>query len=463
MKLAQFWGRLKPGQSIFGYKTDHLSISIEDAEVILLRSAEGGRTISPDIVIPIQAALDANRSNSLTPEHVAAFQAAYASLMKQAYDISVKSIALSRDTFEDIIDDAEVLVKYASETGIAVPASDLTNIFAARDELQTGSFDISTKSNFYASYSVVTKLLGDVTANTIRNCSSESTRAILRRNRVWAISITVIATTISLLTFVLDSTSSKIKEDIDSASSLAAKLRLSFPGGTNSFAVNPCAEIYKIVALPNGVHISEDDIQLLQSLSSKIREIHNRSIKLNITMRSVECDPIPSCSQNTDYLRAKRHKDRKYLTEVQPKNEMDSRAQLEINPAISNYAADSLCKIRTLQEVRSFAENVRDNYGALYGGISSYALPILYAVLGAFAYRLRTFSETIRRRTYHPSFSDSARMITAVIAGAISGMVNPAHSLSLSPLATAFLVGYGVEIFFKFLDSLVNAFGTSSK
>jgi len=99
------------------------------------------------------------------------------------------------------------------------------------------------------------------------------------------------------------------------------------------------------------------------------------------------------------------------------------------------------------------------DYAAIVGAFASYALPIVYALLGAYAFRLRLFSETIRKRTYHPSFSDSARMITAVIAGAIAGLFNPAQGLALSPLATAFLVGYGVELFFKFLDTLINAFG----
>jgi hypothetical protein len=81
-------------------------------------------------------------------------------------------------------------------------------------------------------------------------------------------------------------------------------------------------------------------------------------------------------------------------------------------------------------------------------------------LLGAYAFRLRLFGETLRKRTFHPSYADSARMITAVIAGAISGLFNPAQGLSLSPLAVAFLVGYGVELFFKLLDTLTNAFGS---
>jgi hypothetical protein len=133
-----------------------------------------------------------------------------------------------------------------------------------------------------------------------------------------------------------------------------------------------------------------------------------------------------------------------------------------LNPALSNYTAEFLCKVQTWQEVRDFAVNIQKSYGAIFGGLVAHALPILYALLGAYAYRLRQFSETVRNRTFHPSFADSARLITAVIAGAVAGLFNPVRDLAVSPLATAFLVGYGVEIFFKFIDTLLNSLGTAA-
>jgi hypothetical protein len=105
---------------------------------------------------------------------------------------------------------------------------------------------------------------------------------------------------------------------------------------------------------------------------------------------------------------------------------------------------------------------VQGDFAAIIGALGAFLLPILYAWLGSYAYRLREFGETIRHKTYHPSFADSARMITAVIAGAIVGLFNPSQGISLSPLATAFLVGYGVELFFRFLDTLIN-FGAPAR
>jgi hypothetical protein len=41
-------------------------------------------------------------------------------------------------------------------------------------------------------------------------------------------------------------------------------------------------------------------------------------------------------------------------------------------------------------------------------------------------------------------------------------LFNPVRDLAVSPLATAFLVGYGVEIFFRFIDTLLNSLGTAA-
>jgi hypothetical protein len=168
-----------------------------------------------------------------------------------------------------------------------------------------------------------------------------------------------------------------------------------------------------------------------------------------MTLNYLECDPYGQCEG-----------EKEHNEQLAKGVSLDS--LMQINPAIANYQAEVLCKIRTYQEIRTFATNVQADYAAVVGALISYALPIFYALLGAYAYRLRLFADTIKKRTYHPSFSDSARMITAVIAGAICGLFNPAQGLALSPLATAFLVGYGVELFFKLLDTAVNAFGSVS-
>jgi hypothetical protein len=119
-------------------------------------------------------------------------------------------------------------------------------------------------------------------------------------------------------------------------------------------------------------------------------------------------------------------------------------------------------KIYLFQRIRVFGNDVEFTISKFNGAIGAYLLPILYAVLGAFAYGLRKFSAEIMSMTYHPSQANAARIITAMICGTIVGLFsNFWHGISLQPLAIAFLVGHGVEVFFAFLDKLLQSLGAS--
>jgi hypothetical protein len=119
-------------------------------------------------------------------------------------------------------------------------------------------------------------------------------------------------------------------------------------------------------------------------------------------------------------------------------------------------------KIYLLQRIRVFGNDVQFFISTFNGAIGTYLLPILYALLGAFAFGLRKFSQEIVDMTYHPSQANAARIITATICGTIVGLFsNFWQGVSLQPLAIAFLVGYGVEVFFAFLDKLLQSLGAA--
>jgi hypothetical protein len=63
--------------------------------------------------------------------------------------------------------------------------------------------------------------------------------------------------------------------------------------------------------------------------------------------------------------------------------------------------------------------------------------------------------------TYVPSHADSPRFLIAGIGGAVVGLFNSfvvSQSVTIPPLAIAFLVGYAVDVFFSFLEGLIRAF-----
>jgi hypothetical protein len=436
--------------------------AVVNARALLGYAAAAGRPIPSTVVQPIlnmKAALDAGPVPAATEQ---AFYAAFTDLTQATADISKRVRERREYPFEDAVEDAEQLLKHAAETGTDVLPAVAADILAARSALKANTLTDGVRAKFYAAYAGLSKLFGDVTAETIRNCGSSQTWSALRRDRRWAVSVTVLVAVVSVITFVADTTVKKIGEDISSANDLAAKLGVGLTPGEASPAVpailasDPCSQVEKPQDPVNTPKVRTlADVSQLQEFGGTTRALQSRSIKLNNMMRDLTFSRVEEC--NIFALTCSAEKNAKEA--MRP----DLAKRLQINAAIPNYPAAVLCMITTYQDVRSFATNVRDNYTSIIGAITSYALPIVYALLGAYAYRLRLFADTIRKRTYHPSFSDSARMITAVIAGAICGLFNPAQGLTFSPLAVAFLVGYGVELFFKLLDTLITSFDRGSK
>jgi hypothetical protein len=96
---------------------------------------------------------------------------------------------------------------------------------------------------------------------------------------------------------------------------------------------------------------------------------------------------------------------------------------------------------------------------------SGYLLPMLYGLLGACAFVLRKLSDEIDKMTYaHDArVRYTLRLNIGLLAGlAVGWFLKPGAGdpslTSLSPLALAFIAGYGSDLFFVFLDKLVNTF-----
>jgi hypothetical protein len=106
------------------------------------------------------------------------------------------------------------------------------------------------------------------------------------------------------------------------------------------------------------------------------------------------------------------------------------------------------------------ARDLKERTELVYGLLGSYVLPVAYAMLGAVAFGLRSLSDGVASRTLLPSSLVRSRMRfrLAILAGVVVGLFTDfTKGAALSPLAIAFLVGYAVEIFFSFLDSIIES------
>ncbi|WP_089940649.1 hypothetical protein [Candidatus Entotheonella palauensis] len=140
----------------------------------------------------------------------------------------------------------------------------------------------------------------------------------------------------------------------------------------------------------------------------------------------------------------------------------------EIKP---NPQADLLTASDNLSSDAGSTVDIRERYRMLQAGrftleaLSSFVLPLLYGLLGACAYVLRTLTVEIRTYTYRHQ-SDvrfRLRLYLGVLAGfAVAWFVNtdtaPTLAESITPLALAFLAGYSVELVFAAMDALIDTF-----
>jgi len=104
---------------------------------------------------------------------------------------------------------------------------------------------------------------------------------------------------------------------------------------------------------------------------------------------------------------------------------------------------------------------VQEKASLIVGIVASFILPILFGTLGAVAYVIRTISDQIKTTTF--ASNAPVRNLTRAALGALAGVVVGLFSglssqLSLSPLAVAFLAGYGVEALFSMFDGIIGRF-----
>ena len=111
--------------------------------------------------------------------------------------------------------------------------------------------------------------------------------------------------------------------------------------------------------------------------------------------------------------------------------------------------------------------------------LSTYIVPILYGLLGAFAYVLREIAKEVRAVTFsHRSrIRYSLRLSLGLLAGIAVGFIfapdvdvgtvqegDPVLTLErLGPMALAFLAGYSVELVFAVMDRIVSSFGGENR
>lgn len=325
--------------------------------------------------------------------------------------------------FTDALEDAERLLKYASETGVDVPAEVRDHVLEARAASSAG-WDEPTVSNLLTALSKLAALVKPVTARSLEAYSRQTGR-VVRNYWIIAICLALIIIPFSVASFITSAISSAILPKITDANDLAVKLR-------------------EKLGPPNAENKNPDDPQVitdLQQYAADIRAIDRKALQLNFFLLG---------HHETDPNAAVRGKTRA------------THDRFELPQGEYNFSKEADTLTGVYQDVRYFAQLLVDDVQLYYGAMTVCLLPVLYALLGTCAYLLRTFAHQMATRTFTPYHSaNSARFLVAAIGGAVVGLFNNftvGQGASIPPLAIAFLVGYAVDVFFTFLEGMVKSF-----
>jgi hypothetical protein len=370
---------------------------------------------------------------------------------------------------QEALKDAEILLHFASETGITVDEDTKKSVLDARAAFAKGLDDTAT-AKLLTALARLASALSPVTPESIRK--SKFAEKGPHNYRVWAIALAVLIVVYSTFSFVTSGIANLIHTDIQTANDLAVKLNAEFPphdGMAPSIKEPPCplaagpAQAPKTPVTgvatppsqaqsPPGGPTPPDStnsfvaIKDLQLYAATIRDIDAHARELSIYWPS-------------NWSSRHRQSNDPYHCMRDLPNELGR--QFELHLPLTDYAQATLDRTFTYQKVRFFALKLADDVSFYYGAVSSCILPVLYALLGTFAYILRTFERQVSARSYVPSAADSARFVIAAIGGAVVGLFTNftvGQGVKASPLATAFLVGYAVDVFYAFLETLIQSF-----
>jgi hypothetical protein len=337
--------------------------------------------------------------------------------------------------FEDALDDAERLLKYAAEIGVDVAPETRDHILQAR--VARGSqWNEETAANLLTALTNLAASLKPVTAQSLKTCAQDTGHTV---GSYWLVSVCLAAIIVpfSLASFLSTAISSAIRTDITTANELAVKLRAQL-GPPAAQGPNEAAASTPAKPLAPGLN-ETDVITELQQYASTIRDIDARARQLNVLVFNAQWDPFASIRRDYKQIHEK----------------------FELPQGLSDFANAADDRTMVYQEVRYFAQSILDDVSFFYGAMSTCVLPVLYALLGTCAYLIRNFEQQMASRTFIPSRANSARFLIAAIGGAVVGLFNNftiTQGASIPPLAFAFLVGYAVDVFFSFLEGLLQTF-----
>ena len=345
------------------------------------------------------------------------------------------------DYLSSILKDAELLVAYASESGIELDPRIGKHVLRARIAEDGASWTPHIAQDLLSSVTALSAKLRPVTVESLcLSANDKGSKQALRAYKWVVIALAFAIIPFSFATFVASRISQGIDAELVKANALAVT-------ATNEVSPLPLMPASRPEASPirrgaadalqRGISEAEV-IRNLQEFAASTRAIYSSAHELNWFAAYAIPDPYAHAATDKN-------------------NRIED---FELPPGIPDLVQATTDRIAVYQGIRYFAQSVQGIVATIYGAFSACVLPVLYALLGACAYLLRLFEQQLRTRTLTETDGHVAHFVVAAISGAVIGLfsnLNFGQGASLSPLAVAFLVGYAVDVFFSFLEGMIQS------
>src|SRR5208283_4623868 len=327
--------------------------------------------------------------------------------------------------------DAERLLPHAASHGLLPLGGDaatstqamIRDLVTALEAARSGDVPQSVIIAFWVAYAQLAAILKPVTAASLAACKKISLTGL----KLWSTALVAMVIIFSIFLFMSTSTLNDTSELIDQQNAAALQLW----SNVQMLASETSQDAARGSGPQSVAIIAERTFSDMVEFSRKSAWLLQTASRLNgwftpWWMR-------PSVDDVSFQGEGKEHLD-----------------HLNVPPGLSTVAeikAEAINQIKAYQNIREFALGLYKIDTLIYSSLSTYALPTVYALLGAFLYGFRLYSRLIRRMEFSPSAAHSARYFIAAIAGLVVGLFGSLlpKSLALPPLAIALLVGYGVE------------------
>jgi hypothetical protein len=347
----------------------------------------------------------------------------------------------------DKLEEAELLLGYAAVSGIDVNDSVRDGVLEARVASDGGRVTEKTAANLLASLTSLAACVRPVSAESLRaSANVASARVTIRVYGMMSGLVGGLIILISLLTYFSSSVADKIKTDIDIANGLASKLRSEL--GPSPTETTAAAEA------PPGTNLAQAD-KVWYGTDTTPPGLSDRDIISDLQQFAAIMREIDGYARQLKY----------FVFDFDDPKFARVRGSLELKPGLDRRLSVELTeKVKEYQNVRTLGNSVQEKVTVYYGAIATCILPVLYSLLGAGAYLLRMYEDQIKNRTLLAGDRHIARFLIAGIGGLVVGLFNnfTNQGITFSPFAIAFLVGYAADVFFTFLEGLLQIFRRGS-